>query len=443
MATDIISRPTLFTERSGSDEKGIGQNLDDLTAYDRYSTTNWDPSILLEEPFALPLGVTHLHDKHELDSIDRVESESKRQELGQDSGKKKPGRKPILEEPTTKRKAQNRAAQRAFRERKENHVKELETRVAELEQQNDHQSHENQLLRAELAKIQGKSVDSNFAQSADFTFNFASDQSVRSDSHSSPTGIPPLQNIPQASDCPSLCSSHTSPQSAIEKDFNAATMPFFSRNDSYAESHNSSSDSGVYSLSTNETTSSGLVSLESPFTTLKPDTTQMPFSLSNAFNAQPLEYNFNALDYRDTGMFNSFDNDPPLFETQGMLAAFGSPKVEFDLFAASEPVTNQENEAPVDAKPVETVSQIADTASARDTKPDGPCQQVWQRIVSHPKFATFDLDLLCEEFQNKNKCSQNPDKPFSERGPETWKAIDLALDEFATRQESHRASPSA
>ncbi|GMM38392.1 hypothetical protein DASC09_057310 [Saccharomycopsis crataegensis] len=44
----------------------------------------------------------------------------------------KPGRKPSLDTPTTKRKAQNRAAQRAFRERKANKIQELELSLGEL-----------------------------------------------------------------------------------------------------------------------------------------------------------------------------------------------------------------------------------------------------------------------------------------------------------------------
>ncbi|KAJ3045384.1 DNA-binding transcription factor yap1 [Rhizophlyctis rosea] len=48
--------------------------------------------------------------------------------------KKKPGRKPARDdEPIDKRTAQNRAAQRAFRERKEKYVKALEARVLELQ----------------------------------------------------------------------------------------------------------------------------------------------------------------------------------------------------------------------------------------------------------------------------------------------------------------------
>jgi len=47
----------------------------------------------------------------------------------------KPGRKPSVDVPTTKRKAQNRAAQRAFRERRANRVTELEKQLMELERE--------------------------------------------------------------------------------------------------------------------------------------------------------------------------------------------------------------------------------------------------------------------------------------------------------------------
>ncbi|KAG7912460.1 hypothetical protein KL907_000662 [Ogataea polymorpha] len=47
----------------------------------------------------------------------------------------KPGRKPSVDTPATKRKAQNKAAQRAFRERRANRVSELETQILELERE--------------------------------------------------------------------------------------------------------------------------------------------------------------------------------------------------------------------------------------------------------------------------------------------------------------------
>ncbi|KAJ5907362.1 AP-1-like transcription factor napA [Penicillium taxi] len=82
-------------------------------------------------------------------------------EENEDTGKKrreseakKPGRKPLTSEPTTKRKAQNRAAQRAFRERKEKHLKDLETKVEELQSASDSASQENGMLRAQVERLQ-------------------------------------------------------------------------------------------------------------------------------------------------------------------------------------------------------------------------------------------------------------------------------------------------
>lgn len=53
-----------------------------------------------------------------------------------------------------KRKAQNRAAQRAFRERKEKHLKDMETRVEELEKNSESANQENGQLRAQVERLQ-------------------------------------------------------------------------------------------------------------------------------------------------------------------------------------------------------------------------------------------------------------------------------------------------
>ena len=112
-----------------------------------------------------------LHEKRKSigDNVDDEEGGGKRRE-GEDKTAKKPGRKPLQTEPTTvsssrfvmnhhtndqkKRKAQNRAAQRAFRERKEKHLKDLETKVDELEKESETKNHENGLLRAQVARLQ-------------------------------------------------------------------------------------------------------------------------------------------------------------------------------------------------------------------------------------------------------------------------------------------------
>jgi len=59
----------------------------------------------------------------------------------------------VLKVRRQKRKAQNRAAQRAFRERKERHLKDLETKVDELEKNSESTNHENGKLRAQVERL--------------------------------------------------------------------------------------------------------------------------------------------------------------------------------------------------------------------------------------------------------------------------------------------------
>ncbi|KAG9243881.1 BAP1, transcription factor bZIP [Calycina marina] len=106
-----------------------------------------------------PLGIssdgdadTHEKRSHPDDDEDDEEGGGKRRE-SEEKGSKKPGRKPLTSEPTSKRKAQNRAAQRAFRERKERHLKDLETKVDDLEKASENANHENSILRAQIEKM--------------------------------------------------------------------------------------------------------------------------------------------------------------------------------------------------------------------------------------------------------------------------------------------------
>lgn len=66
--------------------------------------------------------------------------------------KKKPGRKPNPASPAL-RKAQNRAAQRAFRERKERHIMELESESKQLREQRDKLLVENKALRSSVGVL--------------------------------------------------------------------------------------------------------------------------------------------------------------------------------------------------------------------------------------------------------------------------------------------------
>lgn len=69
---------------------------------------------------------------------------------------RKPGRKPETTIPASKRKAQNRAAQRAFRERKEKHLRDLETKISQLEGETAAKNSENEFLRFQVQRLQNE-----------------------------------------------------------------------------------------------------------------------------------------------------------------------------------------------------------------------------------------------------------------------------------------------
>src|SRR6478735_2103977 len=69
--------------------------------------------------------------------------------------RKKPGRKPNPASPAL-RKAQNRAAQRAFRERKERHMRELEIAIKQIKEQRDKLHVENEQLKVNSDILQSE-----------------------------------------------------------------------------------------------------------------------------------------------------------------------------------------------------------------------------------------------------------------------------------------------
>uniref|UniRef100_L2FPR2 BZIP transcription factor n=1 Tax=Colletotrichum fructicola (strain Nara gc5) TaxID=1213859 RepID=L2FPR2_COLFN len=75
------------------------------------------------------------------------------QQPPQHNGMPAPPVQQIKPQPESRRKAQNRAAQRAFRERKEKHVKDLEAKLANLEAEAQQKSTENERLKREMQKI--------------------------------------------------------------------------------------------------------------------------------------------------------------------------------------------------------------------------------------------------------------------------------------------------
>ena len=69
--------------------------------YDPSGIQDWRPDNLFDESLFLPDGVSMLPDKHALLGSDLDAHDSKRQELGENVEKKKPGRKPYTNEPVS------------------------------------------------------------------------------------------------------------------------------------------------------------------------------------------------------------------------------------------------------------------------------------------------------------------------------------------------------
>ncbi|ORY75429.1 hypothetical protein BCR37DRAFT_395529 [Protomyces lactucae-debilis] len=314
------------------------------------------------------------------------------------SEKKKPGRKPITDQPTTKRKAQNRAAQRAFRERKENHVKQLEDRIAELEQTTSTQQQENSYLKQQLQRfrqdgashrsVEASPLQQTFdpVQSRPFTFNMAAypspasntrRESTNSQAHESPRDCPGLS--------PGVSSTGTSPQTVSETDFfNPAAMPLFDRDPLLAPREPAvlpvmMAASPELSFG-NLATSADLGFFNGQQQPQKaPSEEPMLFTDKHSFAPSAMAYR---------GGEDSFDA-LDLFDDQLLFGATGDVNHSADLF-------NGLDDLPDVAPATDVAAQEGGVLT---------CPEAWSKIVSHPKFESFDLDQLCADMRSKAVCS--------------------------------------
>ena len=87
-------------QRTDSDQS-LEDPLYNIGLYDQFDEQDWQQSEnLFDDRFMLfPDGSGSLSDKHALLGAELDAHDSKRQEMGNDNEKKKPGRKPITNEP--------------------------------------------------------------------------------------------------------------------------------------------------------------------------------------------------------------------------------------------------------------------------------------------------------------------------------------------------------
>ncbi|GAQ39266.1 hypothetical protein AtubIFM56815_007694 [Aspergillus tubingensis] len=127
---------------------------------------SFDPNLRFQDPHAAAAFVAPPHSPPESltkqsvtsnefssQNVDRASYDGDDQLLDQSLGRSSSEEKESLTPAQSKRKAQNRAAQRAFRERKERHVRELEEKVNNLENASNTLVADNERLKRELAKF--------------------------------------------------------------------------------------------------------------------------------------------------------------------------------------------------------------------------------------------------------------------------------------------------
>ncbi|OOF94610.1 hypothetical protein ASPCADRAFT_208259 [Aspergillus carbonarius ITEM 5010] len=126
----------------------------------------FDPNLRFQDPHSAASFVAPPHSppeslaKHSVSSndfssqhLDQASLDGDDQLLDLNLGRSSSEEKESLTPAQSKRKAQNRAAQRAFRERKERHVRELEEKVSNLENESTSLMADNERLKRELAKF--------------------------------------------------------------------------------------------------------------------------------------------------------------------------------------------------------------------------------------------------------------------------------------------------
>ncbi|KAK4665882.1 DNA-binding transcription factor yap1 [Podospora pseudopauciseta] len=401
---------------------------------------------------------TESPDKRSHPDDEEDEARGAKRRESEDRVAKKPGRKPLTTEPSSKRKAQNRAAQRAFRERKEKHLKELETKVEELEKASETHNKEKQALRAQVDKM---TVELN-----EYKKRLSALSNGRP-SYQGPTklfGAPFLQNMndvnfqfefPKFGTLPGPNVTNDTKKSSTST---AASIPP-KRNNSDTRSPLDKSNSGFSPDHSSTYSPLGLNShnLDSQFNLNGPTTTSSPSASSNSnmggpssscgtspepFTQSPMGFkpvdtlatigeeqsgfnvNGSSQDFGHFGDANDFNwlpqtdfqFEPQLFGdyrepqenilSNGLDDSFFNDALDADFITPYNlPLTTE-----VPAPKPDLLAQIDAAKEADQVTPNGQlltCTSIWEKLQTCPKVQNgdFDLDGLCSDLQKKAKCS--------------------------------------
>ncbi|KAF5101835.1 hypothetical protein D0Z00_000697 [Geotrichum galactomycetum] len=272
---------------------------------------------------------------------------------------KKAGRKADPVEPANKRKAQNRAAQRAFRERKEKHLKDLEDKISELESESRTANTENDFLRQQVKRLQNElnqyramrttpsSTSSTPASSGQFTFEF----------------------------------------------------PFFQRtvfNQQNKKARTQQKGEDTFCEQLNLACGTRLDPIPKAPKSISDDTPLIISALPDGNSLLSQNKSLNIM-------------SPPVFELD-FLSEYRDPIFEPESFSLPDLTTEAsifDPLKPAKQEPLkqQTESELQETVPANSNKLM-TCTAVWDRISAHPKFGELDIDGLCAELRTKAKCSE-------------------------------------
>ncbi|KAK0446471.1 uncharacterized protein EV420DRAFT_1484108 [Desarmillaria tabescens] len=325
-----------------------------------------------------------------------------------------------------KRKEQNRAAQRAFRERKEKHVKDLEDKVAALEARNEQTTSENENLRDLLARLQSENMA---LKQGSFTFQVPKTAGRSIPSPSTSTLSPPETSL-------SASFSRSSPKPSLQKYTNPLDL-----------SSLTAFDPSVLDLldepQLTATTSGGAMEMDfgynkdkgyptSNFTTIANNPAF--FSLASMFDPTPTPSpptsNIHQANLNTHGTSpdssssspSSNGSDPSLFGTP---VEGSSSESDLGHDEGTCPKTKSECVRRVDdagLSPFVTSSSFfrkagdntilsgvscqGSSSFPKTTKNDNNVEvlSAWRSITSNPNFKDCDINELCSEFSSKARC---------------------------------------
>ncbi|RCH78313.1 hypothetical protein CU098_000785 [Rhizopus stolonifer] len=314
--------------------------------------------------------------KRELDKEDQVEAAVT---------SKKSGRKPLLEKPAKdgiidpkqKRKAQNRAAQRAYRDRKDKQMAELQARITELEEMNANKDQslvkENNELKDLIKKLQEennslkKPVDENYAlKNTQFTFEYPTNP-IQED----------VYQILNTKDEPYQLFNNTKDMS----------RPFY---------NNSTHDDGYHTLSNSSSSSTEDAGQSSPSSSNGSFSHKTPADvLDNPLLNQSFDNNL--LIHGEEDLFPNFPilDDNSLFPNEDLTTLFGNDSDPFNLNMAQQ----------FGLPDVATTKKHKWLEKLKLSKERGQYLYDFHNELKK-EMPDFNIDALCDDMRRKAQCSQ-------------------------------------